>query len=212
MRIIKKYKWIWLIIIGVLIFPFIVRLIYILPYLQIIPVDMSDLIVYYATVFAIPGSFAVLYVTRKMDEEDKIKEQEKQEKKEIDNHKPHFTVSLEKSGSYFNLVINGCGSGKYKDIYFYDNRICDIWTQDQYRYKICFDMDNGKIKKLPTRVINIPDCFSKQDENGYPQEFLIYCEDVKIGALFMCSFKKREDCGKIFYYEESIDIIDWRNS
>lgn len=208
----KKYKWLWLIVIVVLIFPFIVGLIYQLPYPQIIPVDMGDLIVYYATAFAIPGSFAVLYVTRKMEEKDKQTEIEKQEEKEIEEHKPHFVVTLEKTGSYFDLIVNGCGSGKYKDIYFYDNRICDIWTQERYKYKICFDMDNGRIKKLPSKVINIPDTFCDYDENGYPQEFLIYCEDVKIGALFMCSYKKREDCGKIYYYEDSIDIIDWRNS
>lgn len=192
--------------------PFAIGGIYKLPLPQIIPISMGDLLAYYATAFAIPGSFAVLYVTRRMEDLDKAKEKEEQKDKEIEEHKPHFTITLEKNGHYFNLIINGCGKGKYRDIYFYDNRICDIWTQDSYRYKLCFEMDHGRIQRLTNKVINIPDSLCDYDEEEFPQKFLIFCEDVKIGAMFSCTYALRNDCEKRYYCEESIEIVDWRNT
>ena len=210
MAFFRKTKWLWFISCIIIILPFFIGFFYNLNSKQIIPIEMGDLLSYYATAFAIPGSFAVLYVTRNMELNDRKMKKEEQDEKEVKENEPHFTLTLEESGQYFNLTINGCGKGKYRNIYFYDNRICDIWTQEQYKYRLYFETDRICNPKIANRVIRINDTFLGLDENDYPLEFYIMCEEVKIGAIYLCCYKMHVENEKIYYLQDNIDVIDWR--
>ena len=194
-----------LIVLVIFLFPFLLYWIYSWNCRQIIKIDLKDMLSYYATVFAIPGSFAVLYITRKYELEDQRKEEEKENEK----NKPHFTVTLKKISSYFEVTINGCDKGKYKNIYFYEKRICDIWTKEQYKYKLYFDKNTEKRKYKKDGIIRIPEsyCCCKFDNEGYPAEFFILCEDIKLGVIYLSYYKKNVEDEQIVYNADPVEVI-----
>lgn len=167
-------------------------------------VEQSDLLNFYATVLVIPSSIMLFYLSQKYEEAKK----EEAIEEEIKEREPHLTIGLKKEKDCFQLTVNGCRCGVYSNIYFYDTRISDIWSEDKRIYFLRFNNESNEGNS--SNIKNIVDCFANLDENGYPDFFNIYCEDVKFGARYMCYFKKDITHSEVSYYEKSVEIIDWR--
>lgn len=171
------------------------------------PISIGEYLDYYSSALTIPVTLIIFCITISID--NRNYEREKEEKRDLDiqENEPHFTIELEQKNGYFSLTIYGCGECKYRNIYFYDNYVRSIMIHNVQKYKIAFSKNEELLER---DCINIDDNYFGLDEDGYPLEFVIVCESVKLGAIYLCCFNKENVDGQVVYHPREVEVIDWK--
>lgn len=179
------------------VFPIIVGLIYCIPVPQIIYIDSGDLLMYYATVFGIAGSFTIYRWEVNLKEKEKIR-----------NLKPSFVVEVnlyDENKKIFNISITNCSKQRISFLYFYDEFVSEI-IQEKYIFRVVYNKTKEKFKAIDAKY-NIelePDFL---DKDGYPEYIQLLCDD-KEGNTWDCSYYKVKDCNRIYYYPRDFEIAE----
>ena len=179
------------------VFPIIVGLIYCIPVPQIIFIDSGDLLMYYATVFGIAGSFTIYRWEVNLKEKEKIR-----------NLKPSFVVEVnlyDENKKIFNISITNCSKQRISFLYFYDEFVSEM-IREKYSFKVTYNKMQEDVEDIRPDY-NIVIGSNLVDKEGYPKSVQLFCDD-KLGNTWDCSYYKVKDCNRIYYYPRDFEIAE----
>ena len=191
MRIFKNHWKTILIIFITLLFPLIVSLFYKIPCEQVLPVELGDLLNYYGLALGLIGACLTYYF-----------ENEKRRKESYADDKPHFNIKIIPKNDYFKLIITNHTAFPIRDVYCLGEFLSPTLSENHNEFEICFDKTKSELEKMNQKgIINIL-IEDMIDEDNLPREITIELSDDRNNRFWICSFSKRKDCERVFYYPD----------
>lgn len=183
-RHLGKYE----IIAIVLCFPLFIGAIYALPLPQVIPVEIGELLTYYATAFGILGSF-ILY-------RDELNKRNKEREKEL---KPDLSVGVDKQTDN-TFLIQVENNSRYPLYFFniYDEFVSKL-MKAKYSLRISYNLYEDEEKELNPHYNITVDEDIIDPKDGFPKYIQILCDDVD-GKQWSCLFYKIANGANPYYY------------
>lgn len=170
----KRRKNSKLIIIGIILLPFLVELLYHTCLKNFLLVSQSDLLGYYGVALGV--CVPIFQYFYQKSEENRLR------KKEL---KPIIAISLEwNADNNYTLTLTKLSNNIIKDIFLYWEPLTNLLNEEQ-SFKIGFGSENNiddVIYFSDTEYVNI-------DEDGYPKEIILSCYDTE-NNLWQCEYKK----------------------